>query len=85
MEKEIYLRANITINFLSIDQQIKFDTICFDSDFFSTVENKLFDEFPVLKTQNIFYISNGKVIDKSLNIEQNKIKDGTTILINVIE
>ena len=51
----------------------------------SKFENKLFNEFPELKNKNIYYISNGIIIDKSGSLKDNKIKNGANILINYNE
>ena len=73
---------SIAVIFNSIDQNINLAISCSLSDTFSKIEKKLFDEFPELKQQNIYYLANGNVIDKSLTLEKNKIKNSTTIIIN---
>ena len=75
----------IAFNFSSTDQNILFPIACFNSDIFSTIEEKLYLEFPQLRCNNIYFMANGNVINPSVIIEQNKIKNGTTILINYYE
>ena len=55
---------------------------CKKTDIFLNIEKKLFDEYPELKSKKLFYIANGNVIDKYISLEQNKIKNGNSILIN---
>ena len=71
----------IAVVFKSIDQTINYPVAGYNFDNFSKLENKLFNEFPDLKNKNIFYISNGIIIDKSSSLKDNKIKNGTNILI----
>ena len=72
----------IAVNFVNTSLNINYPMACKITDIFSKVEDKLYQEFPELKHKNYYFISNGKVIDRSLTFEQNKIKTGNTILIN---
>ena len=74
----------IAVNFVSLNYNINYPMACKRTDIFSKIENKLYQEFPVLKSKQIYFISNGNTIDRSLTFEQNKIKSGNTILINDI-
>ena len=75
----------IAVIFKSIDQKITYPVAGYNSDKFSKFEEKLFNEFPELKNKNIYYIINGNVVDKLGNLKDNKIKNGTNILINYID
>ena len=75
----------IAIIFISTDQQIHYALPCNRWDLFSSIENELYIEYPELKNKNICFIANGQVINKSETLEQNKIKNSTTILINYID
>ena len=75
----------IAINFKSLNYNINYPMACKKTDIFSKIEKKLYHEFPILKSKQLYFVTNGNVIDKSLTIEQNKIKSGNTILINEIE
>ena len=72
------------IQFCSIDQQIKYTIYCYKTDNFSKIEKELYDKFPGLKSQNFCFIAYGDVVNRSLTLEQNKIKNDTTILINYL-
>ena len=71
---------SIIVVFISIDQQINWPIICYFSDSFKDIEQKLYHEYPELKNK-YFFIVRGHSIDKSLTLEQNGIKDGDNILI----
>ena len=75
----------ISVMFFIPDQNIHFPIPCNDSDSFSKIESKLFEEFPELKSKNIYYIASGNTVNKTATLKQNKIKNGDTILINYID
>ena len=67
------------------EQNIHFPIPCNDSYSFSKIESKLFEEFPELKSKNIYYLAKGNKVDKTATLEQNKIENSDTILINYID
>ena len=73
----------IKIFFCSIDQNIKWSISCNDSDIFSTIEKKLYNNFPELKGE-YYFTANGTILEKSKTLKQNSIKDETIILINEV-
>ena len=75
----------IAVNFISLNYNINYPMACKKTDIFSKIEKKLYHEFPILKSKQIYFVANGNAIDRSLTFEQNKIKSGNTILINEIE
>ena len=72
----------IAVNFRSINEDIIYPIACKKTDIFSNIEKKLYKEYPILKKKKIYFIANGKVVNKSYTFEQNNIKSGDTILIN---
>ena len=73
---------SISIMFFIPDKNIHYPIPCNESDSFSKIEIKLFEEFPELKSKNIYYLANGNTIDKKKALKENKIKNGDTILLN---
>ena len=71
--------------FFISEQNIHHPIPCNDSDSFSKIEFKLFEEFPELKSKNIYYLANGNTLDKTSTLKQNKIKNGDTILVQLID
>ena len=68
-------------NFRTSDQLINYPIAGKSTDNFSQLEEKLFHEFPDLRNKNIYFIANGNIINRDATLEENKIKSGTTILI----
>ena len=75
----------ISIMFFIPEQNIHYPIPCNEFDSFSKIENKLFEEFPELKSKNIYYLANGNTVNKTTTIKENKIKNGDTILINYLD
>ena len=71
----------IAVNFRSSDQNINFPMAGKSTDTFSNLEERLYNEFPELRNQNIYFVAGGNVINKEFSLEQNQIKNGNTILI----
>ena len=78
-------KFNIAVIFTSSDQRYNFAMSCSLSDKFTTIEEKLINNFPELKSKNFYYLANGDTIDKNLTLGQNKIKSSNTIIINFID
>ena len=81
---KIIAKIKINIKFISIDQKTKCSLTCFNSDFFSDIEKKLYKKVPELQKQ-YYFLCNGSVIEKSLTIAENKIQDKNIILIDEID
>ena len=75
----------ISIMYFIPDKNIHYPIPCNKSDSFAKIENKLFEEFPELKSKNIYYLANGNTVNKTATLKENKIKNGDTILINYID
>ena len=79
------VKKSIAVIFISLDQNINYPITCNNLETFSSVEEKLYKEFPKLKKKDVYFLSNGIVIDRKITLEQNKIKGGSIILINYVE
>ena len=79
------VEKTIAIIFISVDQNINYPISCNNLENFSNVEEKLYQEFPELRKKNVVFIANGNVINRKITLEQNKIKGGTTILIQYLD
>ena len=71
----------IAVSFISTDQTVNYPIACMNTDNFSKLEGKLYLVYPNLKNPNIYFIANGNIINRSLTVEQNKIKNGDKIII----
>ena len=70
------------INITNTDYNIQnYSIICKSSDVFNQIENKLYEEYPILKTIQTYFIFNGKIIEKYKTLEENKINDNAVIIL----
>ena len=77
------VKTLITVYFNSSDQHImNFPLSCYNTDSFSELEEKLLLEKPELKHKDLIFLSGGRVINTSLTLEQNKLKEKDLNLIN---
>ena len=75
------LNQAIAINFISAEQNINYPIVCVSTDNFTKIEEKLYKEYPELRKNNIYFIANGNLIDRTRTLEQNKITNASQILI----
>ena len=96
-EKEIkVLRTNLPFQikegekimcviFVTGNHEIHYPFICKDKKKFNELENLLYEKFPKYKETENFFTVNGNKVNKSKTLEENKIKDGDVVLLNVFE
>ena len=53
------------------------------TDTFNKIEEKIYNEYPEYKDFNINFTVNGNKIKRYKTIDENKIKDGNIIIINI--
>ena len=75
----------ISINFISITQDIRCSIICKNNDIFTTVENKLYNIYPDLKKTENYFIFNGNKIEKYSTLLENHISDNSIITLGIID
>lgn len=74
----------IAVHFTTANQKINYAIPCSYSDKFSSVVQKLYKEYPNYKNKDCFFLCNGRVfLDLNMSMEQNKIKTGNTIIVNM--
>ena len=73
------------ILFISSDQIINFPISGNIKDNFRDFEEKLFTQFPALRNKNLFFLANGSIINRNETLENNRIENDTTILINIVD
>ena len=76
---------NFAIIFFSIDQKINYPIICNNSTIISRLEEEVYNEYPAYKDYNTYLTINGKTLKRFKSIEENGIKKGDKILINIYE
>ena len=76
----------MSLIFTSADQVIHHSVICKNTELFSNVENRLYDEgFSEYKEYENFFTFNGLKINKNKTLEENNIKNSDVIILNVID
>ena len=73
----------ISVIFNSFDENIHYSIICKNTDKFSKIESLLYDKYPEYKKLNNSFIINGKEINKSKSLEDNKIKNSDIITLKL--
>jgi len=73
----------LSIILISIDESINYSLICKNTDNFSFIENKLYELIPEYKNSDIYFMLKGKKIDKSKNLDENRIHNNDIITIYI--
>ena len=73
------------VHFSSSNGEINYSIPCVNSDIFEEIERKLYKEYPKYRETNNIFLYNGSSINRLKTIEENKIKSGELILLNVFE
>ena len=74
---------NISIIFISSDQNIHYSIICKNTESFSKIKSLLYDKYPEYKITNNYFILNGNKIDENKNLKENNIKNSDIIMLKI--
>ena len=75
----------IAINFISSDQKISYCLPCKSTDIFVDIEKQLYKEYPEYKYTNNYFTIQGRLIQRFLSLEENRIGNSSLILLNNYE
>jgi DNA repair ATPase RecN len=75
----------IAIFFTSIDQNIYRPISCKNTDIIDKIEEKIYNEYPEYKDYNTYLTVNGNKIKRLKTVEENGIKDGNIITVNIYD
>jgi len=75
----------ISIIFTSTDQKIHYSIICKNTDIFYNLELKLYQKYTELSEVENYFTVNGRRVNKTKNLEFNKIKDNDVIILNTLD
>jgi len=75
----------ITINFISTDKAINFNTFAKKTDLFTKLEAILYEYYPKLKETENYFLVNGKKVSKHKTIEDNEINDNDILTLGVTD
>ena len=84
MKKYVDYNKIIVINFMSSDSKINYGIKCLKTDTFAEVEEKLYKIYSEYRETNNTFLSNGKEIKRFKTIEQNNIKDGDKVQLQIL-
>ena len=73
------------VSFTSINQDIHRAMACKNTDTFARIEEKIYNEYPKYKDYNTYLTVNGNTIKRFKTFDENKIKDGDTIIVNIYD
>jgi molybdopterin converting factor small subunit len=72
----------MSVIFSSVNQKVNYSIVCKNTDTIHNLEVKLYQEFPRLYESENYFLCKGQIINKFKTFEENKIKNGDTILLN---
>ena len=75
----------ISVMFVSTDQMVQHAIACHIYDEFSVVKEKLFNVYPELRIREVYFLAVGRIVKESMTLKENKIKNGTKILITYFD
>ena len=75
----------LAVNFCSLDQQVNYAIATKNTELFVFLEMRLYNEYPEYKEKETYFLIDGKKINRFKNIEENKIKTGSAIILNIID
>ena len=97
-EKEIFILKNksynnlsyvggksFAISFESTDFRLRYPIVCRNNTTIARLEEEVYNEFPEYKECNTYLTCNGIILKRFKTIEENKIKQGNTIIVNMLE
>ena len=85
MNNNIHFNMNdiMSVNFLSMDQNVHFSVGCLKTNTFAEVEEKLYKQYPEYRETNNNFIANGTQVLRFKTIAENKIGNGLTVTLIV--
>ena len=72
----------MTINFISVNQEINYSIICKNTQRFNEIENKLYDVYPKYSENENYFIVRGQRVIKNKTLEENHIENNDIIILN---
>ena len=85
MNNNININMNdiMSVNFISMDQNVHFSVRCLKTNTFAEVEEKLYKQYPEYRETNNNFIANGAQVLRFKTIAENKIGNGLPVTLIV--
>jgi hypothetical protein len=71
----------ISVIFSSLDENILYSIICKNTEKFSKLEEKLYNDYPEYSKFDNYFMYNGNRVNKMKTLDENKIKNGSVIIL----
>jgi len=75
----------LAVVFTSLDQKVHFPLATKNNELFVFLELRFYDEYPEYKEKEVYFMANGMKINRFKNMEENNIKKGDSIILNIVE
>ena len=82
--KKIEKKDVLIVKFISTDQQINCTLVFNKNEKFNKLENLLYKQYPQFNDPKTYFIVNGIKVEKDKTLEENKIKNNDTIMVNKV-
>ena len=85
IDNNIHININdiMSVNFISMDQNVHFSVGCLKTNTFAEVEEKLYKQYPEYRETNNNFIANGSQVLRFKTIGENKIGNGLPVTLIV--
>ena len=78
-------KNTINVKFISVDQNINYLITCEEDQKFHYLEDLLYDKYPDYIDSENYFMVNGIKINRNKTLKDNKIKNGSTIVLKKID
>ena len=82
-EDKINVNEIMVVNFISTDGKVHYAVPCSKKNLFVEIEEKLYQQYPEYRETNNSFLANGTVVLKFKTIEENNIRTGFPVTMNV--
>ena len=79
----INLNDIMTVNFISMDQNVHFAVSCLKTDIFAEIEEQLYKQYPQYRETNNSFLAHGSQVLRFKTIAENKIGNGLPVTLVV--
>ena len=73
----------VSVNFISMDQNVHFSVACLKTDIFAEIEEQLYKQYPQYRETNNSFLAHGQQVLRFKTIAENKIGNGLPVTLVV--
>ena len=73
----------VSVNFISMDQNVHFSVACLKTDIFAEIEEQLYKQYPQYRETNNSFLAHGSQVLRFKTIAENKIGNGLPVTLVV--